>query len=484
MKALFVFIICFFILCSSADAIGRKHRYNGAPKTEVELMTKVLECLQNKDTIGYYNLFPPFDSLWQMVIHNPDPSIETQRELNKLREHPTVLLDLDPFYNHTILGRFEQTIKKGEDSGMQWSGVVTQRFELQRQNLSRGMEGLQHVVPERFKGYLFVRDMSSSTTFCITIAEIQKINGYYCGGQVLNVLEASDIDQFIKKEAAEQRHFAKLEWLAQQHKSDSVSADATKVIAGATDSAKIDSSKTGITINAIRKSTDTAKGKKDLLLSVNPPDDEANRNRREVVDRKYYQGKFDDEIPVELYVRYMKDLNGKVTKYWDALYKFGDMAEYVKLDVSKSDEDKWLFEEPVASMELELNGKVYTGSWTNGENQTGYDAELPQKEISQKKIMELDLILENGLWGKTNEQKIAEKEGDSKDGTKKETRRQRRKRKEKEEEKDRQAEEKAIKDKKDSDTKKDSPIDPKKDEPSKKDTPPTPLKSDGEKDGD
>ncbi len=397
-------------------------------------MNKVLECLRDKDTASYYYLFPPFDSLWKLVVHNPDQSAETQKELNKLREHPTVLIDLDPFYNHAIIGRFVQALKKGEDSGIQWRGIVSQRFELQKQELTRGMEGLQRVIPERFKGYLFVRDMLSSTTYCITITEIQKINGYYCGGQVLNVLEASNIDQYIAMERAERKHLEKMRHLAEQRATDSVKIDSSKGVASVADSAKAaDSTSKALAKGTNGKPTDTAKSKRDLLLSVNPSEDEANRMRREVVDRKFYKGKFDEEIPVELYVRYMKDANGKVTKYWDALYKFGDMPEYVKLDVSKSDEDKWLFEEPVATMELDLNGKTYTGSWTNGENQTGYDAELQQAQISQEKIMRLDKILENGLWGKTDQQSIAEKEPAKKaaDGDKSETRKERRKRREK-----------------------------------------------------
>ena len=393
-------------------------------------MDKVLQCLKNKDTISYYYLFPPFDSLWKMVIHNPDPSAETQKELSKLRDHPTVLIDLDPYYNHAIVGRFVQTLKKGEDSGIQWQGLVMQRFELQKQELSQGMEGLQHIIPERFKGFLFVRDMMSATTYCITITEIQKINGFYCGGQVLNVLEAKDIDQYIARERAEQKYLDKMRRMAAEHKIDSIKADSVKAIVVTQDSTMVDSSKT-MALNAkAAKPVDTSKSKKNLLLSVNAPDDEVNRQRREVVDRRYYKGKFDDEIPVELYVRYMKDANGKVTKYWDALYKFGDMSEYVKLDVSKTDENKWLFEEPVATMELDLNGKVYSGGWTNGENQTGYDAELTQTSISQTKIIQLDMILENGLWGKTNEQKIKEKSVDnrsSEDDSEKKKKRKRKK---------------------------------------------------------
>ncbi|MBC7553132.1 MAG: hypothetical protein H7257_04060 [Taibaiella sp.] len=423
MKFLLVFIIFIFLFHAESDAIGRKRKYNGPPRTEAELMNKVMECLHNKDTVSYFYMFPPFDTLWNMVMHNPDPNPEIVKELNKLREHPTVLIDLDPFYNHAIIGRFVETLKKGEDSGIQWKGIIMQRYELQKQPLTRGMEGLQMIVPERFRGYMFVRDMLTSTTYCVTLMEIQKINGVFCGGQVLNVLEADNIDEYIRKENYERNYLEHQAQLAAQSRIDSVRADSLKDAGGGVkrDTTLPDSLKAGTSVSTVQEPPkDSVKSKKDLLLSPAPPDDEANRTRREVVDRKYYRGKFDEEIPVELYVRYMKDHQDKVTKYWDALYKFGDMSEYVKLDVSMTPEAKWLFEEPVASMELELAGKNYTGSWTNGDNQTGYDAELVQKDLSQKKIEELDFILENGTWGKTNEQKIKEKEedGDKKDKNK------------------------------------------------------------------
>ncbi len=418
MRFLFIFLTCILLYWGQAQGIGRKHKYTGSPRTEVELMNRVLDCLRTKDTVSYYYLFPPFDTLWRMVLHNPDQSPETVKELAKLREHPTVLIDLDPFYNRTIIGGFVQTLHKGEDSGVQWRGIVMQRYELQKQGLSRGMEGLERVAPERFKGYMFVRDMLSSTTFCITITEIQKVNGFYCGGQVLNVLEANDIDEYLARENAERKYFARLKRLAEGHKDDSARSDSVLAFAARAraDSVRADSVKKAGMAGIAKPKVDSAKIKRDLLLSSPTADDEASRLRREVVARKYYKGKFDEEIPVELYVRYMRDAKGKVTNYWDALYKFGDMEEYVKLDVSKTPEDKWLFEEPVASMELDLNGKVYTGSWTNGQNQTGYDAELTEKEISQKKISELDQILETGKWGKTDEQKIIEKK-DSVEGT-------------------------------------------------------------------
>ncbi len=429
MKALYIFITCFLLFCTDADAIGRRHRYMGAPRTEGELMEHVLQCLRTKDTIGYYNLFPPLDTLWRMVTHNSDQTPEAQKELNDLRDHPTVLIDLDPFYNHAIIGRFAETLRKGEDSGINWKGIVMQRYELQKSGITPGLEGMRRIAPDRFKGYMFVRDMLSSTTYCITITEIQKINGFFCGGQVLNVLEANNIDQYLEREKAERKYLRKLQQLDLQRKEDSAKADTGVLSLAYKDSVRKDSIRLADEkkkASGPQLPVDSVKIRRDLLLSSAPAvDDENNKMRREVVDRKLYKGKFDDEIPVELYVRYMKNAQGKVTN-WDGLYKFGDMQDYIKLEISKTEDGKWVMEEPVGVMDLELSSKVYTGSWTNGENQTGYDVELAQKDLSQAKMEKLDRILDNNAGGSTKDQVITEKKdqpdnGDSGDKKKEDT---------------------------------------------------------------
>ena len=406
MKGLFVFFTCLVLLCTDAHAIGRRHRYAGPPRNEAELMVSVLNCLRAKDSLAYYDLFPPLDTFWRMVMHSADARPEVQRDLNNLKEHPTIFIDLDPYYNHTIITRFSDVIRKGEDSGINWPGIVMQRYELEKEGVAHGMEGMQHIAPERFRGYLFVRDMMSSTTFCITITEIQKVKGYFCGGQVLNVLEAHNKDEYIAKERAERKHKIQVEQAEQKRLTDSAKNDNGTVHA-ARDSLQVsDSAK----VAGAAKPVDTMKNKKAALLSVTTPasDDDKNKMRWEVVDRRLYKGLFDDDIAVELYVRYMRDGNGKVTN-WDGLYKFGDMQDYVKLEITKAEDGKWMMEEPAGIMELELNLKVYTGSWTNGDNQTGYDVELTQKDLSQAKSMKLDRILDNNAGGTTRNQIILEK---------------------------------------------------------------------------
>jgi hypothetical protein len=394
----FLFFGCLFS-CPSV-IYARKHKDRaGLPRTEVGLMNNVLGCLANKDSFGYYYLFPPFDSLWSFVIHNPDHSPEMVSALNSLKEHPQGLLQFDPYYNHDIMGRFFYVLQKGEDSGIHWKDIVMERYELYKQEPDLSLKGYEKIAPERFKGYMFVKDMLGHLTFCITIKEIQKINGFYFGGQVINILEASSIDQYFQKEHDEQKYFA---WLARNAK---------------TDSASLDSVKRATSDSAIAKN-DSLKKAANLLRDSIVNDDDDKQTRKEVIDRKFYTGMFDNEIPVELYVRYMKDPKSDKLMAYDGLYKFGDQEHYVKLLITKNAGGKWEMEDelPLGSMELVLKNKVYTGTWLNNASQTGYDAVLTQTGIPEKKLELLDRILEKGLSGRADEDNDEDKaKGDDDD---------------------------------------------------------------------
>ena len=216
------------------------------------------------------------------------------------------------------------------------------------------------------------------------------------------MLEASTIEQYLKKEAEEQKYF---EWLAKSRQIDS---------------AKSDSVKNGL-LDTSAVTLDSAIIKRQALLGVNLIEDDSFKGRREVVDRRYYEGKFDDEIPVKLFVRYMKDLRtGKINAY-DGLYKFGDQVSYVLLHIVRSDDGKWTMEDnpPIGTMELELKNRVYTGSWTNNDNQTGYDVELKQTDISASKLMQLEKILDLGMVGRSDETSVTGKKNKAAQETKK-----------------------------------------------------------------
>jgi hypothetical protein len=382
------YFLVILLLFLGVTTYASRHKSRGLPRTEVGLMNNVLGCLSHKDSGSYFDLFIPFDTLWRLVIYNEDRSPQAIKELNHLKESPQALLEFDPYYNHHIMERFAYVLTKGEDSGIHWNEIVMQRYELSKMQPNRTLMGYDRIAPERFKGYLFVRDMLGRLTFCITVTEIQKINGFFFGGQVLNILEASSIDEYMTREVEEQKYF---DWLSKNNRKDSL---------------RNDSIKNGLIDSTLIAADTPAAPKKPNFLNVNATEEDTFKARREVVDRRYYEGKFDEEIPVRLKDR----RTGKISAY-DGLYKFGDQVSYVKLHVTRSNEGKWLMEDdlPLGTLELELKNKVYTGSWTNNENQTGYDVVLTQTDISSKKLQQLETMLETGITGSINEPNAPQK---------------------------------------------------------------------------
>jgi hypothetical protein len=87
---------------------------------------------------------------------------------------------------------------------------------------------------------------------------------------------------------------------------------------------------------------------------------------------------------------------------WDAIYKFGDQEEFIKLDVTRTKEGKWLFNEdpPIGTMELVLADKTYTGTWASSDIKTGYEVRLKEVDLSANMSKQLDNIIEKGLWSK------------------------------------------------------------------------------------
>ena len=98
--------------------------------------------------------------------------------------------------------------------------------------------------------------------------------------------------------------------------------------------------------------------------------------------------------------------NSKVF-YYDGLYKFSDQKSYVRLDITITD-GKWLMEDdpPVGTLELVLKDRIYTGSWLNNENGTGYDVYMRQADLPQRKMEELERILEKGLSGSASQETV------------------------------------------------------------------------------
>jgi hypothetical protein len=385
-----------------------KHRQPVWPKTEGQMMHKLLSTLQTKDTGSFFALFPTFDTLWSMVLHNTNKTPEAQKALERLREHPQILIEFDPLYNHSIVSNFSKVLAKGEDSGISWSNAVMARYELHLAQTSGSLRGYEQVAPERFEGYMFVNDGFNRVTFCIRVAEVQKIKGNFFGGQVLNVLKAKTTDEFLRKEQDERAFYA---WLAEHP-----------------DTILIDTSAA-----AIAARTDTAE---DAELNITAAKEEENANKRkEVIERRFFEGTLDNEIPIEVYIRYMKQLPGKQQQY-DGLYQLGEHKRYLRLEITRNKDGKWIIEdeEGVGTMELTQNGKTFTGSWMNADD-NGYDVLLRQTGAPEYKIEKLDEIIDQKLSGKLDEEKMekiaaAEEKKRLKEAAKQEKRERRKKKKE------------------------------------------------------
>lgn len=407
MKNFVVFTLLLLLSAASASAQwGRRHKPHW-PKTEGEMMHKLMGTLQKKDTAAYFDLFPTFDTLWSMVMHNSDQSPETQKALTHFKEHPQVLIEFDPLYNRTIVGGFAKVLSKGEDSGLNWEAANIARYELRASEPIRSLMGYEKIAPERFQGYMFVNDASTRTIYCIRVAEIQKIKNKFFGGQLLNILPAKTVDEFNTREQQEQDYFA---WLAAHP--DFLDSIAT--------AKKIDTTETA----------DTAETKNPLQLSAMEEDDGGVR-KDIIVERKYYEGTLDKEIPIVLYVRYMKVIPGKQQQF-DGLYKLGEHKRFLKLEITKTAEGKWIIEDEsaVGTMELTLTGRKYTGSWSNADD-NGYDVELTQTGAPGSRIESLDKIIDQGVETRSEQEDLME---ESVEEAKKEKKRLENEKKKKEEE--------------------------------------------------
>ncbi len=374
------FIVCFIalmLLCSAGAFAKKKEKeYKGPPRTEGELIGKIIDCLRFKDTITYPSLFPDFDTVWKQIIeYRPRDEMEA-KAIAQIRQHPEKVKQFDPYYNHAINKNAYYVMQKGEDSGIHWNQVLMMRYELQKVKLTRDMVGYDLIAPTRFQGYVLLRDMLTRQVFIFTVNELQNIGKYWYGGVLANIYPAESIEEFQAKEAGELRIRRMMKEFGLTE------ADLAKI-----------------------KSKDTSKH----VIQVNEnDDDDANTTtasgliRRDVVDRKLYTGTFDNQIQVKLYVRYMKgNCPGGVCS-WEAIYKFGDQDEFIKLDVSKTKEGNWLFNEdpPIGSMELTLKDKVFTGTWASSDIKTGYDVKLKEAILSTSMMKQLDHIIEHGDWAK------------------------------------------------------------------------------------
>lgn len=359
---IWLLMVCGFLLAGQSYA---------QVNSEAVLVNRLLISLAKEDDSLYGTLQPKFDMLWKQAMNVRDTGEVATRRIMNIRSNPRKLQQYDPQFNPGIIKDFTTIHKKGMDSGLHWGDVLLVRYELDKQLIPREMAGLEKVTTARLQGYIFVQDLLTRKTFTLVVKDIFSVNGKWYGGHLVNVLEADNIPDYVEKLVAERRYEKQL---------------VREIVYGDWDS--------------IRIKNQAIKGATAKKADSTDEDEDKIKKRTDILERKLYTGVFDKDIPVELYVRSLKGNCPEVVCAWEAIYKFGDIEDYLKLDVSKSSDGKWVFtEEDVGVMELVQMGDKYTGTWTSFKDRTEYECVLTEKkEVKNRKLFMLDDIIENEAY--------------------------------------------------------------------------------------
>lgn len=353
-RSLFIATLFLLPLLAQMALAGGRHK---RVLTEQDMVYAIVRCLQQKDAYSYMKLFPSSDTMAAIIMQYAKKESEEYQRMAWLRDHPEAAMHEDSVIDATLQYDFDSLVKRGEEKlGIHWNNILLARYELMKMRETRDVL-YERLAPTRFIGFIFIRDGLTQKTYGVCVADIMKIQEEWYGGQLRGVYRASTIDEYLKAEDAEQKG---------------------KPLNGENSDA--------VTV--------TDEEKKD--------EDNVPRTQKIIVERKFYSGMFDNEIPVQLYIRYLKGSCPEVTCVWEAIYKFGDQDDYIKLNVSRTADGKWIFTEdpPQGVMELKLDKDHYTGTWTATDNQTGYDVKLTEITATPKKTKQLDEVIEKQLFAK------------------------------------------------------------------------------------
>lgn len=324
-------------------------------KTEAVLVARIIASLQQKDSIMYAGIFMAADSMAMLTLKKaPSTSVAYERA-RLLLDNPIMLLNQDSLIDRQSYALFNALMTRGEKMKIHWHDCVLSRYELEALGKTRD-EVMEAIVEERFVGYIFLEDILTRKQYGLMVSELMKMDGKWYGGELNHIFEAHNKDEFNAALKAEQIRLKK----------------------GLPD-----------TLDTVTDSTELQ----------SDDDDEPSLKRKQVSDRKLYTGLLDDEIPVQLYIRYIKgDCPEKICS-WEALFRFGDQDEYTRPDVSRGENGKWIFteEESGAVLEVELKGGVFTGIFTATSDKVDYDAKLQESPMSPKHLERLDAIIERGM---------------------------------------------------------------------------------------
>lgn len=316
-------------------------------KTETELVAKLFRALQQQDFEAYASLYATSDSLSSWILQYADVDSEPYKKMYFVKNNMAAKEDYDTLIRREIAANLDTFLDKAKTLGIHWNETVFARYELDKIRRGRGLM-IEKVAPLRFLGYIFFRDLATRKMYGFTVYDIFQVNDKWYGGELVNIFPAENKEQYKKAFLKEQQ------WLRD------------------------------VANGLVKNDNDTSD--KD---GAHDEDDRAS-SKKEIVDRKFYKGKFDNEIEVQLYVRSIKGPCAGEVCSWDAVFKFGDQDEWVPMSVSKNEEGNWLFIEEMGGMELKLEGSVYEGTWAAGDTKAEYDVKLKETNLSAKKANALD----------------------------------------------------------------------------------------------
>lgn len=336
----YLFFMVISLLVGSADSHGQQ-------KTEAALVAKLFRALQQQDVESYASLYATSDSLSSWILQYADVNSESYKKMYFVKNNMAAKEDYDTLIRREIFANLDTFLDKAKALGIHWNETVFARYELDKIRRGRGLM-IEKVAPLRFLGYVFFRDLATRKMYGFTVYDIFRVNDQWYGGELVNIFPAENKEQYKKAFLKEQK------WLRD------------------------------VANGLVKADTDTGD------TDDGHDEDDRPSSKKEIVDKKFYKGKFDNEIEVHLYVRSIKGPCPGGVCSWDALFKFGDQDEWVPMSVSKNEGGNWLFTEEMGGMELKLEGSVYQGTWAAGDTKAEYDVKLKETNLSAKKANALD----------------------------------------------------------------------------------------------
>jgi len=330
---------------------------NAQVMSEGALIESIVQSLQNNDSRVYCDLFPGIDSMSTWVLQHADKKSDAYRRMYYLQENYYAKLDFDSSVRAQADSGFQEFNLESKKYGVHWDKTVFVRYELEKIRTGRGLIP-EKIAPLRFMGYIVVKDMLTRKTYTFTVYDILQVNGLWYGGELIHIFEATSKEEYETQ-------------LANYKKKEQM---------------------------RLMGIVDTTAEKNAYSFDEDVEDEE--NPIKDIVDRKFYRGTFDNEIQVQLYVRHIKGGCPEVICSWEALFKFGDQDEFVPMDVSRTKDGKWIFNEELGGMELILKGNAYTGTYASSSDKTEYEVKLTESPITNKRLLQLDEILDYGPDGK------------------------------------------------------------------------------------